>query len=43
MNDKKYSLKPNEKWHIYENDYYKNMYITRQLKTYKNTIKIVRY
>lgn len=36
LNNVNYRIKAGEKWHVYENDYYLNGYITNQIKAFRN-------
>lgn len=41
----RYQLKPGEVWHVYENDFYYNDFIAREIRTYsrKRETKVYKY
>ena len=44
LNEVKYELKDGEVWHIYDNDWYTNDYIDREIKrNTKRKLKVERY
>lgn len=43
LNNLRYQLKDGEVWHIYDNDWYHNDHIDKEIKRYSNRMSIVRY
>lgn len=43
LNEYKHNLKPGEKWHVYENDYYYNVKIENQARISKTKISFSTY
>ena len=45
LTTQRYQLKPGEVWHVYENDFYYNDFIEREIRTYskKRATKVYKY
>lgn len=43
LNKERYNLKDGETWHVYENDYYTNSFIYKEIKIRKNGQVYIRY
>ena len=43
LNNMKYELKEGQVWHVYDNDYYYNDFIDREIKRYGKRMPIYRY
>ena len=43
LNEMSYKLKEDQRWHVYENDWYYNDYISQEIKRYEKVMKVRSY